>query len=307
MWSIRLFKMTDKDNKQGQGGGPKTEAGKAVSSQNAMTHGVTSTKITTAEESQHYQALLKEFQSAYPSNHPLVKLQIERLVMTRLQLKRVQDLIHAQNLKSQYSSVVEQQLAEELKLDEQTRDLEFYQRMDVLTLDFKYVGQILGEIIRVTEQEIDDTNLYLELMPNFFKHLDYEASNRNTSASKYMDRLIKRKRNKAGIEVVVVTPAEAHAIQEKVIEPTLKDEVSKLTIEDVRDLIQVVQRDLMKAVESETKIKEFGEILPIVQQANLPNLEVLDKLMRYQTSLNNQLSKQMGELIELEKRYGQKG
>ena len=50
--------MTDKDNKQGLGGGPKTEAGKAISSQNAMTHGVTSTKITTAEESHHYQELL---------------------------------------------------------------------------------------------------------------------------------------------------------------------------------------------------------------------------------------------------------
>ena len=298
--------MTDKDNKQGLGGGPKTEAGKAVSSQNAMTHGVTSTKITTAEESLHYQELLAEFQSAYPNKHPLVKLQIERLVMTRLQLKRVQDLIHAQNLKSQYSSVIEQQLAEELKLDEQTRDLEFYQRMNVLTLDFKYVGQILGEIIRVTEQEIDDVELHWELLPNFFKHLNYEATNRNTSLGKYMDRLIKRKRNKAGIEVVVVTREEANAIQEKVIEPSLKDEVLKLRIEDVRDLIQVVQRDLMKAVESETKIKEFREILPIVQQANLPNLEVLDKLMRYQTSLNNQLSKQMGELIELEKRYGQK-
>ena len=298
--------MTDKDNKQGLGGGPKTEAGKAISSQNAMTHGVTSTKISTAEESHHYKELLIEFQSAYPYKHPLVKLQIERLVMTRLQLKRVQDLIHAQNLKSQYSSVVEQQLAEELKLDEQTRDLEFYQRMDVLTLDFKYVVQILGEIIRVTEQDIDDVELYWELMPNFFKHLNYEANNRNSSPGKYMDRLIKRKRNKAGIEVVVITREEANAIQEKVIEPSLKDEVVKLTIEDVRDLIQVVQRDLMKVVESETKIKEFREILPIVQQANLPNLEILDKLMRYQTSLNNQLSKQMGELIELEKRYGQK-
>ena len=121
-----------------------------------------------------------------------------------------------------------------------------------------------------------------------------------------MDKLIKSKRNKAGIEIVVITQAEANAIQEKVIEPSLKDEVSKLTIEDMRDLIQVVQRGLMKAVESETKIKEFREILPIVQQVNLPNLEVLDKLMRYQTSLNNQLSKQMGELIELEKRYDQK-
>ena len=81
-----------------------------------------------------------------------------------------------------------------------------------------------------------------------------------------------------------------NAIQEKVIEPSLKDEVSKLSLEDMRDLIQVVQRNLMKAVESITKINEFREILPIVQQANLPNLEVLDKFMLYQTSLNNQLS-----------------
>jgi hypothetical protein len=66
--------MTDKHNIQGQGGGPKTEAGKAVSSQNAISHGVTSTKITSAEESLAYQKLIQEFKSAYPSNHPLVKL-----------------------------------------------------------------------------------------------------------------------------------------------------------------------------------------------------------------------------------------
>jgi len=71
----------------------------------------------------------------------------------------------------------------------------------------------------------------------------------------------------------------------------------------MHDLIQVVQRDLMKAVESKTKIKEFREILPIVQ----PNLEVLNKLMRYQTNLNNQLSKKMGELMELANKYGVKG
>ncbi len=298
--------MTDKDNKQGLGGGPKTEAGKAISSQNAMNHGVTSTKITTAEESFHYQELLADFQSAYPSKHPLVKLQIERLVMTRLQLKRVQDLIHAQNLKSQYSSVVEQQLAEELKLDEQTRDLEFYQRMDVLTLDFKYVGQVLGEIIRVTDQDIDDVELYWELMPHFFKHLEFEAFNQELPFKKYLDLQIKRRHNKAGIEYVIITREKAGMVEERVIDSNTKDEVKKLSLDDVRALIEVIQRDLMKTIESETKIKEFREILPIVQQANLPNLEVLDKLMRYQTSLNNQLSKQMGELIELEKRYDKK-
>ena len=72
---------------------------------------------------------------------------------------------------------------------------------------------------------------------------------------------------------------------------------NKLPPEDIQDLIHVVQRDLRKVYDVEMKIKQFGEILPIMQKANLPNLVVLVKFMRYQTSLNNQLSKQMGELI----------
>lgn len=74
-----------------------------------------------------------------------------------------------------------------------------------------------------------------------------------------------------------------------------------LSLDDMKALIEVIQRNLMKSIGSETKITEFREILPIMQKANLPNLEVLDKLIHYQTSLNSQLSKQMGELIELEK------
>lgn len=74
----------------------------------------------------------------------------------------------------------------------------------------------------------------------------------------------------------------------------------------MRDLIPEVQKCLMKTVESDTKIKKFRENLPIVQQANLSNLKFLDKLMLYDKSLSNQLSKQISELIELEKYYGQK-
>ena len=236
----------------------------------------------------------------------MVKLQIERLAMTRIQLTRVQDLIHAQNLKSQFSSVVEHELATELKLDDNTRDIEFYQRIDIQTIDFKYLGNILAEIMRVSELEIDDIELYWELMPNFFRHLEYEAHNHDQGIGQYIDKQIKRKRNKAGIDIVIITREKADAIQEKQVDIDLKDEINKLSPEDVQDLIHVVQRDLKKAYDIEMKIKQFGEILPIMQKANLPNLEVLDKLMRYQTSLNNQLSKQMGELIELEKRYGQK-
>ena len=47
----------------------------------------------------------------------------------------------------------------------------------------------------------------------------------------------------------------------------------------------------------------MNSMMPLLKEANLPDLNTYDKLMRYQTNLNNQLSKQIGELLELEKRY----
>ncbi len=53
----------------------------------------------------------------------------------------------------------------------------------------------------------------------------------------------------------------------------------------------------------ERKINDYQKLLPLMQEASLPDLDTYDKLMRYQTTLNNQLSKQIGELMELEKTY----
>jgi len=48
---------------------------------------------------------------------------------------------------------------------------------------------------------------------------------------------------------------------------------------------------------------DFQSVMPLLKEANFPDLNRYDKLMRYQTNLINQLSKQIGELLELKKRY----
>jgi len=55
---------TKKENRQGQGGGPKTQLGKAKAAQNAITHGVTSQKLLNSEEHQHYKKTIQEFKNA---------------------------------------------------------------------------------------------------------------------------------------------------------------------------------------------------------------------------------------------------
>ena len=46
---------------------------------------------------------------------------------------------------------------------------------------------------------------------------------------------------------------------------------------------------------------DFQSVMPLLKEANFPDLNRYDKLMRYQTNLINQLSKQIGKLLELAK------
>jgi hypothetical protein len=52
---------------------------------------------------------------------------------------------------------------------------------------------------------------------------------------------------------------------------------------------------------SAAKIKKYEELLPIYQQANLPPSDILDRLSRYQTSCERQISTVTGELLHMQK------
>ena len=83
----------------------------------------------------------------------------------------------------------------------------------------------------------------------------------------------------------------------------LKDILAKFSQEELDDFVLIKQLEIYKAITLEHKINDFQNVMPLLKEANLPDLNTYDKLMRYQTNLNNQLSKQIGELLELEKRY----
>ena len=49
------------------------------------------------------------------------------------------------------------------------------------------------------------------------------------------------------------------------------------------------------------KLEDFDRLLPVEEQATTPDLDQLDKLMRYQTTLQRQLSTTIGELLAIKK------
>ncbi|MGZ3743828.1 MAG: hypothetical protein ACXWRA_08255 [Pseudobdellovibrionaceae bacterium] len=71
----------------GQKGGVKTEAGKAISSQNAVKHGIFS-KITTSYDEKSYEELYKEFADEFGTETPLRRTLVEHLAITLVRINR---------------------------------------------------------------------------------------------------------------------------------------------------------------------------------------------------------------------------
>jgi hypothetical protein len=73
-------------------GGPNTSVGKARSAQNALKHGMTSTKPTSAHESQLVELYIQELSNYYQPQSPLEKLQIERIALCRAKLAHLYEV-----------------------------------------------------------------------------------------------------------------------------------------------------------------------------------------------------------------------
>jgi hypothetical protein len=83
--------------------------------------------------------------------------------------------------------------------------------------------------------------------------------------------------------------------------PSLEESFLALDEDTVSGLIKWQIKERNEALEEEIKLKDFNRLLPIAEQATTPDLDHLDKLMRYQTTLQRQLSTTIGELIALTK------
>jgi hypothetical protein len=76
--------------------GPKTLQGKTTASANAITHGATSKKLLTHQESIRYGNLVHDLKAHYISTNPLIIMQTERIAKLTIQLERIQNVMDAQ-------------------------------------------------------------------------------------------------------------------------------------------------------------------------------------------------------------------
>lgn len=294
--------------------GPKTPSGKDRSSKNALIHGATSPKLLTDAEKKAYAIFLSELQAEYTSKNPLVRMQLERIVRLKVQLDRIQDVIDASFEAERRSKPNFERASDILKLTESERSqmarwlIERMQGEEPEGLVDKDLLTVSLELSEIDEYGLLTTHEDFELyLPSFCKYIIEQAAARNQTLGDYLStRQIdttkfedppKGKKlpdpNKLTFRIILSEPQ-----KESEPQPELRD-VNVKTLQLSTAWFRLETWEFMKKI---FRMREISALAEVTQEAALPDPEKLDRLMRYQTTINRQLSSAMGELLELTRR-----
>lgn len=295
--------------------GPITSAGKQRSSKNALTHGATSQRFLSPDEQHSYEQHLTGLRQTFPATNYLIDLQIQRLAKLHVQAERIQKIIDAQMVKSQQGGEIEAALRNQLGLDHiqavKTNEISRLLYESIMgeevppsMKDFPLVewAQYLFKNPDITSEDL------LMIAPGFALFLYHEARNHHENINQYLSRLI---HNRPKDETVF------HEQVKLFLAKILVKQENEIS-EDVKEAVAAIDDGLLKRFtfwyidscgyqqSSKIKIKLFEKHLPIHRQAAMPNGADLDRLVRYQTSCERQISTVTGELLHMYERFKNK-
>ena len=283
-------------------GGPVSAAGKAISSKNAIKHGATATGFINDQEEERYKILLNDLRAHYKFDNPLIKLQLERIARVTIQLERIQNIIDATFQKCRAEIHVESKLMGELNM---SADQQLAVTLDKLlpdNTDEKLEGMILAESIGLSLSKPETFEDLMKYAPTICQDIYNNAIKKEKSVKDYVNGMIKKFDDKpnqySNYDIRVVAP---NGIKKPITLLPLEESFLELDNDALPGLIKWKLHEIREANEEKTKLTDFKRLLPIAERATTPDLDHLDKLMRYQTTLQRQLSTTIGELIALTK------
>ena len=284
--------------------GPVTIPGKEASSKNALKHGATSPKLINEAEQDRYKILIAGLTKAYPSDNPLIQLQLVRIARVTIQLERIQNTIDALFEKSRAHSNLEKNLMEFLGVSPEKRIEAILQKNGISTASPDTDNAISQEIITSKISAPKSQQEFLETAPLFCAQLYKNASLEKQTIEEYIDNMERANDNKTGIpsqiRIIYVDPDDAKKDNTSK-NTSVEESILDTSLNNIKRALNYKFNEITKKESELKKLQDFEKLLPIEEEATTPNLDQLDKLMRYQTTLQRQLSTTIGELMALTK------
>ena len=293
-------------------GGPKTEAGKAISSQNSIKHGGLSKKFHTPSEQKQYEALLKSLKAQYAQSHPIIRLQLERIASLTVQLDRIQRSIDSVYAGSQSWEEKAQSVGQYLGMTESEISSISPSLIKAGMLDLNIVSKktklVVEELSSIQWEDFKSPQDFLDSAPLFCEYLASMAEERGHAINHLVYQI------ESSLEIQSANydlkrglySLSGHVPKDDVIEGTLElslieKSISEANAHRLKEAANIIITWHKKIIEKNYRKTFFHHLMQIQDNSIGLNLDSLDKFYRYQTAVQRQLSSALGELMILDK------
>lgn len=283
--------------------GPITPYGKEISSRNAIKHGGTSPRLINEEERNRYEVLVEDLKKEYKSSNPLVQLQITRIARITIQLERIQDVTDASFRKSHMRANTVANLLDStdkynIQLNGIAGDLFEIHEFD----GDKKARSIAEELLQV--KQIDGILFWEDFTQNLPAMTDFVCKKARGKGLSIRDFLLEEMASLPNSFCEQSRQISLNEDRQKAFtNPSKMEKISKETQLSLLKLYaswyQFVLREYFDSHEMNFTIEDT---IKIEEEAMLPSAQEMDRLMRYQTTLQRQLSAALGELLAINRR-----
>ena len=287
-------------NKNKNSNGPKTDEGKAISSRNSVTHGLTARHWLDANEQSLYDETVKNLIVDFDPQTSIEKMLITKMAECSVRLMRIQN---RENYMFDLATVKTEDPAKTLKsFGNEDKDLHntfissMYQSIEINQEKIAEKLALMKEIDQHNISSISGWEYIYNNMPLIYRYLVTQCLQENITIKDFLTR------ESDQIIIMFVDPNdkdEESRSNKTLSEDEVVNNANTIQTSLIRKYLENLYTDINKELHIQLILKDYDKRHNLIKESALPDQKSIDLIQRYRTSNERQFSKSLGELLKL--------
>ena len=291
-------------NKIKHSGGPKTDKGRAISSRNSITHGLTARNWLDANEQSLYDETVKNLIVDFDPKTSIEKVLISKLAECTVRLMRIQQVENAMFdlASSEAEHIVEaiKSLNNDYKIDSRLIDAIETARLGYPTYNPNIVIDKINLMDEIDFQNLSDVSGwgYVEKnMPMAKDHIIKKCFEEDLDLYSFILRETD-KSNNFNLKIKFID-IDGPSNNEPLSEAEITKDSNKVQSTSLQRYLEQLSRNLGSDIQAQTILNNVEKRSQQIKDAAMPDPHKLSLIQRYRTAEERQFSKTLGELLKL--------
>jgi len=283
--------------------GPKTDKGKAISSRNSTTHGLTARRWINANEQSLFDETVEAFNNDFDPQTSIEKVLIVKMAECTVRLMRIQNSENAMfDLASNEAGHPEDSIKSlDNGSDRLSEAVGLASSMD-WQFDLNAFVSKMTVLNEIDRQNIKDVVGWIYVEDNM-PIVAYYITKKCTKENLNLDDFISRETDQPFHQIIrIVKREDTSYIKELISYEEFIETTHEISPSSLQKYLNKLAFGLSENLQAQLVLKDIDQRTQQIKDAAMPDTQKLSLIQRYRTADERQFSKTLGELLELQKR-----